>query len=79
MPWCDDCSRWHSPNALTDEGRCPTCGRDVGPAGPADHLVAEGAPAPSVPWHFWLTLAALALYLGWRLVQGVAWMADQLG
>jgi hypothetical protein len=27
-----------------------------------------------VPWHFWLLVAALVVYLGWRLVQGVGWL-----
>lgn len=78
MPWCDDCNRWYSPNALTAEGRCPTCGRAVAKPGPADAALDEAAPAPKVPWHFWMLLAALALYLGWRLVQGVGWVADKL-
>ncbi|MDH3708225.1 MAG: hypothetical protein OES57_19335 [Acidimicrobiia bacterium] len=26
-----------------------------------------------VPWHFWLLLGALVIYLGWRAVQGLAW------
>jgi hypothetical protein len=27
-----------------------------------------------VPWHFWLLVAALVVYLGWRLVQGIGWL-----
>jgi hypothetical protein len=49
----------------------------VAKPGPADTLLDEDAPAPKVPWHFWLLLAALALYLGWRLIQGVGWVADR--
>jgi hypothetical protein len=26
------------------------------------------------PWHFWVFVAAAVIYLGWRLVQGVAWL-----
>lgn len=27
MPWCDDCDRYLAPNAMGDDGTCPTCGR----------------------------------------------------
>jgi hypothetical protein len=40
--------------------------------------VEDDAPAPKVPWHFWLLLAALVVYLGWRVVQGVGWVAERL-
>jgi hypothetical protein len=23
------------------------------------------------PWHFWVLVAAVVIYLGWRLVQGI--------
>ena len=35
--------------------------------------------APPTPWSFWLLVALAALYLGWRAVQGVMWLLDQLG
>jgi hypothetical protein len=47
---------------------------------PADHQVAEpgqngeGDAATRVPWHFWLLVVALVIYLGWRLVQGIEWL-----
>ena len=47
-------------------------------------LVQSGAPPRSdrpsgagegekvrAPWHFWLLVAAVVIYLGWRLVQGI--------
>jgi hypothetical protein len=77
VPWCDECSRWLSPNALTPEGSCPSCGRAVAKPGPADDLLSEDAP-PKVPWHFWMLLGALAIYLGWRLLQGGGWVLDHL-
>ncbi|MEZ5322580.1 MAG: hypothetical protein R2698_11020 [Microthrixaceae bacterium] len=45
---------------------------------PEGHHVAE-PPDPDeeggkVPWHFWLLVIALAIYLGWRLVQGIEWL-----
>jgi len=67
MPWCEPCARFYNPNTLDAEGDCPD----------GHHVVDPGKPdgdIPKVPWHFWLMLAALALYLGWRLIQGVAWL-----
>ena len=65
MPWCDTCSRYHAPNALTADGDCPVCGDHI--EDPAEEI------DPKVPWHFWLLLAAAVIYLGWRLVQGILW------
>ena len=44
--------------------------RSLGVPGPGEE---EGQPAKT-PWHFKLMLVALAIYLGWRGVQGVAWL-----
>lgn len=33
---------------------------------------------PSTPWHFKVLLVALVIYLGWRLVQGIVWVAHAL-
>ena len=30
------------------------------------------------PWHFKLLVAVLAVYLAWRAVQGVGWVAHHL-
>jgi hypothetical protein len=65
VPWCDDCAKFWNPNSMNRDGTCPTCGTRI----------AEPA---RVPWHFWLLLAALSVYLGWRAVQGVAWLADHV-
>lgn len=69
MPWCDSCSEYHAPTALAS-GRCPVCGGAVdderGPGG------AETVGA-SAPWHFWVVVALLALYLGWRVIAFVIW------
>jgi hypothetical protein len=65
VPWCDDCAKFWNPNSMPRDGTCPTCQRPI--ATPA-----------KVPWHFWLLLTALSLYLGWRAFQGVAWLADHI-
>lgn len=30
------------------------------------------------PWHFWVMVVALAVYLGWRLIQGIMWVIGLL-
>lgn len=64
MPWCDECDRFYTPSTLSPDGECPE-----------GHPVAEppGEDA-TLPWHFWLLLAALVLYLGWRLLQLIGWL-----
>ncbi len=67
MPYCEDCARFYNPNTLSDAGDCPE-----------GHHVADPEAANEergrVPWHFWLMLGVLVLYLGWRLVQGIMWV-----
>lgn len=29
------------------------------------------------PWHFWVLLVALVIYLGYRLIEGIAWVAGK--
>lgn len=53
------------------QSAAPPRGQDEGgdgAAGPGEE------PRAKVPWHFWLLVAAVVLYLGWRLVQGIAWL-----
>ena len=65
MPWCEPCGRFYNPNTLTPEGKCPS-----------EHQVADAnAAGTKVPWHFWALLLALGVYLAWRAVQGVVWLA----
>ena len=69
MPWCEPCERFFNPNTLNPDGTCPTCG------------IVLGDPRQigwrAVPWHFWVLVAALAVYLGWRVVQGVLWVTER--
>ncbi len=76
MPWCDTCDAYQAPNALKDDGTCATCGGEVDKAD-----MQGGAKAPKggrAPWHFWLMIAVLVLYLGYRLVQGIVWVAGHV-
>ncbi|HWL44589.1 MAG TPA: hypothetical protein VNQ73_16735 [Ilumatobacter sp.] len=64
MPFCEPCEQYWAPTALTVEGKCPTCGCDVGAHQPTDHDADE-----STPWHFKLLVVMLVAYLGWRLLE----------
>ena len=61
MPWCEVCDRMVADDELVDEGACPQCG---------DQLVGRR----KVPWHLKLMIGVTAVYLGWRIVQGVTWL-----
>jgi hypothetical protein len=66
MPWCEECSKYWTPNAMRPDGSCPSCGRDVEAAARrTDHIVDE----ERAPWHFKLLVVALVGYLGWRVVE----------
>jgi len=77
VPWCATCDRFYNPNTLNADGTCPTCGRQV-----ADTPESAEADPPEklrrfsdepAPWHFKVLVVCVAVYLGWRLVQGVFW------
>lgn len=66
MPWCETCDRFYNNSHVAPDGTCLTCGRFI-----AD----DDAPEETkVPWHFWLLVVGLVLYLGWRLVDFVMWL-----
>ena len=67
MPWCQSCERYLTPAALSTKSACPSCGGEVEHPPERPSAVTE-----RIPWHFWLLVAAAAVYLGWRAVQGVA-------
>jgi hypothetical protein len=75
VPWCDDCARFYNPNSLEPDGTCPTCGRALATAPRSgDEAVAD----ERAPWHFWVLVAAVAIYLGWRVVQLIGWLVGSL-
>lgn len=78
MPWCSDCDRFYNPNTLTAEGACPTCGRIVAeePAEQPEKL-RKFSDEPA-PWHFKVLIAVVSVYLGWRCIQGIEWVAHHV-
>jgi hypothetical protein len=71
VPWCEDCAKYLTPTALNDDGTCPRCGR---PVGDIEERAAEELGDESTPWHFKLLVGALAIYLGFRLIQMIGWL-----
>jgi hypothetical protein len=73
MPWCPDCDRWLAPSTVHADGTCPRCGVAVDP-GRAKRVEA----LPPVPWSLKVLAGAAALYLGFRALQGVAWVVERV-
>lgn len=73
MPWCDTCARFYNPNTLAADGTCPTCGRVV-----AEPVAPDEGRSGGAPWHFKALIAITTVYLGYRLFQGIFWVAHHL-
>lgn len=79
MPFCEACERFYTPSTLSPEGDCPE-GHHVADPDEASQFIQSAAPPreeekdPKVPWHFWILLVAVVLYLGYRLFQGIMWL-----
>jgi hypothetical protein len=71
VPWCEDCAKYLTPNALRSDGTCPTCGR---PVGEIEQRAGDEIASESTPWHFKLLIGALVIYLGWRTIQVIGWL-----
>jgi len=78
VPWCAHCDEYLAPPRVRADGTCPTCGTTVDPGGarPAAQADVSGSddPLEALPWHFKLLLGAIAVYLGYRALQGVEWL-----
>jgi hypothetical protein len=76
VPWCDQCDRFLSPSTVTAEGTCPAChqGVEAGRARAADQPVTTNHDTSPTSWHFKAFAGALALYLGYRAFQGLAYL-----
>ena len=81
MPFCEPCNRFYTPSTLTPDGDCPE-GHHVAEPEDAPKLVQsdvqlEDEKEPKIPWHFWLLIIAVSMYLGWRLIQGIGWLIQR--
>jgi len=66
------------------DGSCPTCGAvlDLPPPRVCESAEArapeEEVAHPKAPWHFKVLLSVLVVYLAWRGVQGIEWVARHI-
>jgi PHP family Zn ribbon phosphoesterase len=67
VPWCEECSRYFTPNSVNEDGTCPTCGDTI--QLPEHDAGDEQRSDEKAPWHFKLMVVAVTVYLGWRLVE----------
>jgi hypothetical protein len=62
---------------MNPDGTCPSCGKSLAAerttARNLDLKKLAGEDA-KVPWHFKLLVVALAVYLGWRVIQLALWV-----
>ena len=87
MPWCETCDRFLSPPTVRADGTCPECGRAVDPGGPTPgvravrrprrHATDDDEDLPPIPWHLKLLAGAVAVYLGYRALQGIEWLVGR--
>jgi hypothetical protein len=79
MPWCTDCDRFYNPNTLSAEGTCPDGHLVVDPDAPEaqPEKLRKFRDEPA-PWHFKVLVACMTVYLSYRLVQGVGWVAHHV-
>lgn len=79
MPFCEACDRFYTPSTLSPEGDCPE-GHHVADPQHVGEFIQSSAPPredekdPKVPWHFWILLIAVIIYLGYRAFQGIEWL-----
>jgi hypothetical protein len=83
MPSCPACGHYLTPTSMKPDGSCPFCSQTVDyvRARKAERLRAAGEEPGAVgaaPWHLKLLVAGTAVYLGYRFLQGVEWIAHKL-
>jgi len=75
VPWCAHCDRFLSPPTVNVDGTCPRCGSTVdAPEQVKTQTERDEEELSPVPWHLKLLAVAIAIYLGYRLVQGIEWV-----
>ena len=79
MPWCEPCSQYFAPSAVTADGRCPTCLTEIKIANLHGTITAKNLDLKKLasngsdddgplPWHFKLLVAMLIAYMSWRVI-----------
>ena len=78
MPWCATCAKFLTPPTVHPDGTCPTCGHAVDTAAAAPAKPSRRARWQRLPWGVKLFLVILAVYLLFRIGQGINWLAGEL-
>jgi len=77
VPWCEACDRYLTPSTVRPDGTCASCGHPVDPGKLAKATKEADEELPPIPWHLKLLGGAFAIYLGYRCVQLVEWLAHR--
>ena len=83
MPWCDTCSLYHAHDALGEGRACPDCGDVMSESNdPTRGALPEDEETRTVgqsaPWHFWIVVVALVIYIAWRVIVGIGWLIERI-
>lgn len=70
MPWCETCDRYYNPRSIAPDGTCVKCGTFIADTNDVEEDDAK------IPWHFWVLVVALVVYLGWRFIQAIGWLIN---
>ncbi|HET6794253.1 MAG TPA: hypothetical protein VFH45_07425 [Acidimicrobiales bacterium] len=65
MHWCEDCRLQWEEDQLGEQGSCPKCGLIL-------------TDRRRTPWSFKVLAGGTAVYLVYRLVQGIIWLVHHL-
>jgi hypothetical protein len=65
-----DPGRAHAPQPVAVDGAPPPVAAD----GVVPAVLDDADERVPIPWHLWMLLAALAVYLGYRAFQGLQWV-----
>ncbi|MGZ6969975.1 MAG: hypothetical protein ACXVKN_19800, partial [Acidimicrobiia bacterium] len=71
--------RFLSPSTVKADGTCPTCGRtveagEVASAAAAQRVEHAEEELTPIPWHLKVLASGIAIYLAYRLYQGIQWL-----
>jgi hypothetical protein len=83
VPSCPACGHYLTPTSMKPDGSCPFCFQtvDYKRARKAAELREKGEEPEAIvtaPWHFKLLVGGTAVYLGYRFLEGVQWLAHKL-
>jgi hypothetical protein len=83
VPACPACGHYFTPTSMKPDGSCPFCFQtvDYKRARKAAERAAAGEEPDEItttPWHFKVLVGLTVVYLGYRFMQGVEWLAHKL-